>query len=607
LPTDAGIDQKSAADGPSSDVLSPPVTVCSPDNWCWDHPSPQGKNMFGVWGTSETNVFAVAEGGTIFRYDGVQWTLSAVSTKAALRGIWGAGPSAVFAVGGAGTILHYDGQSWSAMASNATTDLNGVFGTSPTNVYAVGKKGAVRRFNGTIWTTPVLLTTDFNAIWGSGPSDLFLVGKGGAIAHFDGTNWTAMISPVTDDLNAVWGSGPTDVHAVGDFGTIVHYDGSKWTKVGGSIQSLKAVWGRSASEVYAAGTSGELLCSDGKTWQHIWVCWPNVDQSVLPKDDLYGLWGTGTNTVLVVGEAGTLIRYTAGQHQRAPISKVTTQELRGIGGAVASELYAVGWSSTMLRKELGAWNQVKAVTSAMAPILTDVVSFAANDILAIGFYCEILHYDGVTWTKQPDWFGPGCHVYYSPVIWSSGQGQGFLLSSSSDEAFFVGPGKTHVINKLPTGEQNEGIWGTDFNNVYLVSTAGGNYGVSRWDGMSWSTMPGFPQYTQGKAIWGSSSTDIFVLAAQNPQGRIVHYNGSKWTTIDTGANAVLRRIWGSGPSDVYVVVQDGSVVRYDGSVWKPMDTGVNRLINDVWGLGPNEVYLVGENGAILRRSSSSAP
>jgi hypothetical protein len=605
-PADASTDQPPGADVALSDTVSPPATVCSTDNWCWDHPWPHGKNINSVWGTGETNVFAVAEGGTIFRYDGKQWGMTNTSTNAALRGIWGSGPSDVFAVGGKGTILHFDGQAWSIMTSNSTSDLNGVWGTSPKNVYAVGNIGTVRRFNGATWTSPVLLTTNFNAVWGSGASDVFLVGKGGAITHFDGASWANMASPVKNDLNAVWGSGPKDVYAVGEYGTMLHYNGSSWTQVGGALNSLKAVWGRSASEVYAAGSSGAFLCYDGNAWQSLWTCWPTLNAAKLPKEDLYGLWGVGATTLFAVGEAATLIRYLGAQEQLAPITKSTTQELHGIGGIGPSELYAVGESGTVLKKDLGTWNKVSSVTALMAPVLTDLIAFAPNDVLAIGYYCEIVHHDGVNWTKQPDWFSAGCLVRYSPEIWSSGQGHGFLLSYSSAEALFVGPGKTYVSNKLPTGGQNRGIWGTDFGNVYLISEASGAYGVFHWDGQSWSQMPGFPQYGQGLAIWGSSSSDIFVIN-QYPSGTLSHYDGSSWTQINPGAVTDLTRIWGSGPSDVYLVALDGSVLHYNGNAWKTMETGTNRRITDVWGLGATEVYLVGDSGAILRRSVSGTP
>jgi hypothetical protein len=58
----------------------------------------------GVWGSGDTNIFAVGTQGTIVRYDGGQWTPMTSSTTVDLAAIGGTGDNA-FAVGANGTIL----------------------------------------------------------------------------------------------------------------------------------------------------------------------------------------------------------------------------------------------------------------------------------------------------------------------------------------------------------------------------------------------------------------------------------------------------------------------------------------------------------------------
>ena len=55
-----------------------------------------------------------------------------------LFGIWGSSATDVFAVGRRGTILHYNGSNWSPMTSGTTTDLVDVWGSSSNDVFAVG-------------------------------------------------------------------------------------------------------------------------------------------------------------------------------------------------------------------------------------------------------------------------------------------------------------------------------------------------------------------------------------------------------------------------------------------------------------------------------------
>ena len=56
-----------------------------------------------------------------------------------LYGVWGSSGSDVFAVGGNGTILHYNGSAWSSMTSGTTNNLLGVWGSSGSDVFAVGE------------------------------------------------------------------------------------------------------------------------------------------------------------------------------------------------------------------------------------------------------------------------------------------------------------------------------------------------------------------------------------------------------------------------------------------------------------------------------------
>jgi hypothetical protein len=183
-------------------------------------------NINGVWGSSDSNVFAVGNGGTILHYDGAAWSAKASPTVNNLNSIWGSLPTHVFAVGDNGTILHYDGTTWSTQASPVTNKLNSVWGFSDLYAYAVGDDGALLFYNGT-WTSPMppgTFTVNLNAVWGLSGSDVFVVGDGGTIAHFGGSPPGGfMDSGTTQNLYDVWGGSGADVFAVGANGTILHY------------------------------------------------------------------------------------------------------------------------------------------------------------------------------------------------------------------------------------------------------------------------------------------------------------------------------------------------------------------------------------------------
>ena len=81
--------------------------------------------------------------GTILHYNGTSWSSVSSGTTQDLYSVWGTSASDVWAVGGGGTILHYNGTSWSSVSSGTTLSLYSVWGSSPSNVWAVGDGGTI--------------------------------------------------------------------------------------------------------------------------------------------------------------------------------------------------------------------------------------------------------------------------------------------------------------------------------------------------------------------------------------------------------------------------------------------------------------------------------
>ena len=129
-----------------------PVKAATSSDWAWQNPLPQGNDLFGVWGSSSTDVFAVGLIGTIVHYDGSAWSAMSGGTTNRLDGVWGSSSTDVFAVGDYGTILHYNGSAWSAMSSGTTSHLYGVWGSSATDVFAVGDDGTILHYDGSAWS-----------------------------------------------------------------------------------------------------------------------------------------------------------------------------------------------------------------------------------------------------------------------------------------------------------------------------------------------------------------------------------------------------------------------------------------------------------------------
>lgn len=92
-------------------------------------------DLRGVWGASATDVFAVGFGGVILHYDGTRWRRQHEGTEL-LFGVRGTTGTDVFAYG-EGATFHYDGVAWSRVA------LPRAFGVRAMAVRGEGKRDAV--------------------------------------------------------------------------------------------------------------------------------------------------------------------------------------------------------------------------------------------------------------------------------------------------------------------------------------------------------------------------------------------------------------------------------------------------------------------------------
>jgi hypothetical protein len=77
------------------------------DGSAWTQIRLAGDGLYGVWGSSGSNVFTVGDAGIVLRFTGGVWQPSACGTSANLRDVWGTKGSDVFVVGENATIVHY--------------------------------------------------------------------------------------------------------------------------------------------------------------------------------------------------------------------------------------------------------------------------------------------------------------------------------------------------------------------------------------------------------------------------------------------------------------------------------------------------------------------
>jgi uncharacterized protein YjdB len=280
------------------------LTVAMPDAepvnlWSEMWQGNQTERALAIWGTSDTDVYAVGDFSEVRHYDGTGWNAMGGWFGGA---IWGTSAGDIYLMSWNGTILHYDGSSWSEMESGTGSTLRGVWGVSPIDVYAVGEAGVILHYDGSTWNEMQSGTfEDLDDVWGTSSTDVYAVGNAGTILHYDGTSWSAAVGGLSADVTAVWGTSATDIYAVTQWpDMILHYDGANWNAMpGGTIHRPAAVWGSSATDIYAMGFAGAIFHYDGSEWDEM--------QSGTGSD-LNDAWGTAGANVYAVGAASLILR-----------------------------------------------------------------------------------------------------------------------------------------------------------------------------------------------------------------------------------------------------------------------------------------------------------
>lgn len=279
------------------------IAACPTGQWCVETaPVTTGPLLHGVWAVSASDVFAVGDGGAIFRRTGGNWTVMASGSTQNLRGVWAASSSDVWAVGVGATILRFNGTAWRTVTPGTTSDIDAVWGSSSTNVWLAGG-GTVLHWNGTSFTTfgfgGIMLS-----VAGTGPNDVWVTGENTNLHHFTGTSFTTVNPGAgTSSFFAVFALATNDVWAA-DFipgkETMHFTGGAKWVaqRTGGAI--FDGMAGLSSSDVWGAGGS-RTGHWNGSAW--------TIEQPFGSNASMWSITTTAGNAWLV-GDSGLIAHRT---------------------------------------------------------------------------------------------------------------------------------------------------------------------------------------------------------------------------------------------------------------------------------------------------------
>lgn len=549
----------------------------------------------GIFALSPHDVFAVTDG-AVLHYDGNYWRAMDVGgcgCSSTLFGVWGSSSTNLYAVGALGAVLHWTGGAWDPEDDPdlGGSDFYAVWGTAADNVWVVGDFGRIVHFDGADWTeatTDLENAVPLNSVWGSGPNDVWAVGDEGTALHWDGASWTVQAFPDVATLNAVWGTAANDVWAAGfsegcacSGGALYHYDGSTWSVVTGtpdlSETPLFAGWSSAPGDVWVAGLEG-VLHYDGSDWTY---------DTVGYGAPIYGITGTSGSNVFAVGAIATI-----GHNQGSgwETMSIPDFDIHGMWGASATDVWAVG-SGAIHHRTGGAWSSTFAPDGV---VLNGIWGAGASDVWAVGDTGAVAHFDGAVWTAG---VVPGVsgNLY---GVWGSGTANAWAVGDDGAIAHWNGS----AWSNDPVGTVSwYSVWGSSAGDVFVVGDAGE---IQHWTGSSWSSMNSGTGSTL-TSVWGTGPSDVYAVGFD---GTVLHYDGNvdgDWVPVSTTANALapVFAVWGSGPNDVFLLANAGvDLVHWDGTSWKTLSAFSEHagvLMYTMWGSGSRDIYLGGDLGTVL--------
>jgi hypothetical protein len=312
--------------------------------------------------------------------------------------------------------------------------------------------------------------------------------------------------------------------------------------------------------------------------------------------------------------------------QWTPMASETRADLPDVWGSSGTDVFVVGEEDS--ETELASVIQHYDGTSwsrqfrRSGLVLRSVWGSSSTDVFAVGeepdeLTARILHFDGSQWTEVRG-LSPGpFEALGLESIWGSSASDiyavGFVFDGLFNESLifhFDGTGWRRVPVPGVLKPTLVDVWGSSATDVYAVGQQDEDFPsrgvVLHFDGTNWTPVLQRPNFAP-TSVWGSSATDVFVAGFQVEEtdeefrvfGAIFHFDGTDWTRVNLPPGVgVLHEIWGSSPSDVFSVGDNGIILHFDGGAWgstKP--TG--RTLLGVWGSSPIDVFAVGEAGTIL--------
>lgn len=565
----------------------------TPSGWWWENPLPQGNTLYGVWGSSETDIWAVGEGGAIVHYDGYVWSSRRSPVTKALRAVHGSAGQ-VWAVGDEGTVLHLkpDG-TWERVLHGQRVPgaLHAVHVTKGT-VYAAGEGGVILEGKGGAWKILCQGTTgkDLRAVIALESGTLRAAGDEIVVQQRE--DGACSPQPVQGRINALWSADGKQIHGAGTGGQIWDLAGGATRIPGADSVELHGLSGRQDGALLAIGARGQIFLREMGAWRreqgpegtedfHLRAAWLGPDgrawalgEGGLILSRRNGVWGTegrraarGKNELRGLGllgkdiwasgrrmipGGGVVVRRLAGQ--AAWVLDFTADvDLYGLSVSPGGTIWVVGKAGRVLRRHAGQQGWVSFNIQG-EPLLRGVWS---NDTEAwiVGRYHMTLRFG--TEAMAPILVELGAeNDLYALVggmsdVWAMGAPDRVLRSSlGMPWVAETAPRQSATLEAASLGPEGE-VWAAAGGCVLQRALV---MGVATW------SIAHCPRY----ALYAIAADQAGVWAGGH-QGKVGRWDGKDWTSYDIGTEGDVN-IKGllMLDGDLFAVGGKDAILRLDG-------------------------------------------
>ncbi len=368
-----------------------------------------------------------------------------------------------------------------------------------------------------------------------------------------------------------------------------------WQKPFPQWNHLRSVQAVNENTIVAVGELGTIVktTDGGHTWDRL------VSET---QNNLRGVWFANSNVGFAVGDYGAILNTTNGG--KSWTTRVIDPSIMfyGVNFSDAKTGTAVGYPSAIYRTTNGGNSWVSQL-SGPASTLTAVSFTDANTGTIVGSSGTILRTTngGLKWMRQLSGFEE-TDTLLSGVSFVSAS-IGTVVGRSGTILRTTNGGNTWGLQQSGTAYHLNCVMFTDANNgtvvgdagIVLRTTDGGATWTSPSDGVTeWFTGVSFSSTSTGTAV-GSYGT-IF----RTTDG------GASWTLQTQGPRTSLYGVWVNNATTATVVGYKGAIFRTTdgGATWVTQTSGVKA---GLWGIcytDQNTAIAVGEEGTIVRTTDA---